>query len=180
MVNSGAVKRDLMDEKVEKDIIKFIKNGIHINNKFDHQKTDCKRKSLNIPKNKIIISCVANLIAYKGHKELIEILSLLKPQEKEKLIILFIGNELGRKEELLNFASKNNLGIELKILGSQKNVFEYIISSNIMTLLPIRNESLSNSILESMALKKPIIVSDIGGNKEIIKNSKNGFVYNIR
>jgi len=105
---------------------------------------------------------------------------LLKPHEKEKLIILFIGNELGRREELLNFASKNNLRIELKILGSKKNVFEYIISSNIMTLLPIRNESLSNSILESMALKKPIIVSDIGGNKEIIKNSKNGFVYNIR
>ena len=49
-----------------------------------------------------------------------------------------------------------------------------------MTLLPTRNESLSNSILESMAFKKPTVVSDIGGNKEIIKNLKNGFIFNIK
>lgn len=181
MVNSDAVKRELREEKIEKERIKCIKNGIQINNKLNFKKIDYKvRKSLNISKNKIIISCVANLIPYKGHKELIEILSLLKTQEKEKLTILFIGKELGRREELINFASENNLGTELQILGSQKNIFEYIISSNIMTLLPTRNESLSNSILESMAFKKPSIVSDIGGNKELIKNSKNGFIYDIK
>lgn len=37
-------------------------------------------------------------------------------------------------------------------------------------------EGISNSILEYMALRKPVIANDTGGTKEILKNGENGFL----
>lgn len=39
-------------------------------------------------------------------------------------------------------------------------------------------EGLPISILEAMAMKKPLIVSNVVGNKDTVKNEHNGFIYN--
>jgi glycosyltransferase involved in cell wall biosynthesis len=41
---------------------------------------------------------------------------------------------------------------------------------------PISNEGFSNSILEKMAMELPLVVTDVGGNKESVKDGYNGIV----
>ena len=45
-------------------------------------------------------------------------------------------------------------------------------------ILPSLWEGLPISLLEAMALKMPCIVSNVIGNKDVIKNKENGFICN--
>ena len=54
---------------------------------------------------------------------------------------------------------------------------KYIASADII-VLPSRTEALPRVILEGMALKKPIIASDVGGVSELIENNIQGLVFN--
>ena len=41
-------------------------------------------------------------------------------------------------------------------------------------------EGFSNVVLESMACSKPVVATDVGGNREIIVNGENGFIVSSR
>ena len=43
-------------------------------------------------------------------------------------------------------------------------------------ILPSNEEGFSNSILEYMAKKLPVIATDVGGNSEVIKHGYNGYI----
>jgi glycosyltransferase involved in cell wall biosynthesis len=43
-------------------------------------------------------------------------------------------------------------------------------------LTPSRNEGLSNTILEYMAAGLPVVATDCGGNKELVREGEGGFV----
>ena len=47
-------------------------------------------------------------------------------------------------------------------------------------LLPSITEGIANVVLEAMFLQLPVISSDCGGMKELIKNGYNGFLFNNR
>jgi len=68
------------------------------------------------------------------------------------------------------------------LLGQQKNVEKFVAVCDIGVLFTntkYHSEGISNSILEYMALGKPVITTDIlGGSSEIIENGKSGFIIN--
>ena len=66
--------------------------------------------------------------------------------------------------------------IEIIHPNSQHDVYN-IMSKSDCFILPSVQEGISNVVLESMAIGLPIITSDCGGMKEIIKNGKNGLYF---
>ena len=61
--------------------------------------------------------------------------------------------------------------------GKMKNVESLIQIFDIGVLTStIYGEGISNSIMEYMALGKPVIATDCGGNNELIENGKSGFI----
>jgi len=68
------------------------------------------------------------------------------------------------------------IGIEITILEKRTDSLELISVMDIF-ILPSLNEGMSNALLEAMALKKMIIVSDIEENIELIENKKEGLVF---
>lgn len=67
----------------------------------------------------------------------------------------------------------------LSIIPGTTEVESLVNACDIGLLFSPNGEGLSNSILEYMALGKPVIASDIGGTKEIVKHSENGFLVNL-
>lgn len=119
--------------------------------------------------------------------------------------ILHIGRLMGDKgvNELVEVAKKRDLRIEITILGKadfdspdsislhqaqiwQKegiikyilptmDVRPYIANSDCIVLASYR-EGMSRTLMEAVAMGKPIIASNVGGCKEFVEEGKNGFL----
>ncbi|MCD4698877.1 MAG: glycosyltransferase [Bacteroidales bacterium] len=64
---------------------------------------------------------------------------------------------------------------KVKFLGRQENV-ESIMNICNIGVLSTFTEGISNSIMEFMALGKPVIATDGGGTKELVEHDKTGFL----
>ena len=60
--------------------------------------------------------------------------------------------------------------------GSQRDVGSHISVYDIACLSSMDHEGCSNATLEAMAMGKPVVVTDIGGNREIIEPDKTGLM----
>ena len=86
--------------------------------------------------------------------------------------IKFIWVGMGDLENELT--SKN---IEITGWKTKDELMKILLKSDIF-ILPSLWEGLPISLLEAMALKMPCIVSNVIGNKDVIKNKENGFICN--
>lgn len=67
----------------------------------------------------------------------------------------------------------------IRLLGKQSNVESFIAISDICVLATnskVHGEGISNSILEYMALAKPVVATEGGGTNEIVVDGKTGFL----
>ena len=68
---------------------------------------------------------------------------------------------------------------KIKFLGKQKDVESIINIFDVGVLATnseVHGEGISNVIMEYMALGKPVVVTDCGGNRELVEDGKTGFI----
>ncbi len=103
---------------------------------------------------------------------LIEALPLVRRRVPDAVLIV-AGD--GREMEKLRARTKQ-LGLESAVcfLGEVEEVPALLRICEIRALLPIRNEGLSNTILEYMAAGLPVLATDCGGNRELVRDGVTG------
>ena len=164
LVNSEAIKKQLINqENVPQNKIKIIYNGIEIKN---------NKKFKNNNNFNIIIT--ANLILYKNHHILFNSLNLIKKKLPKNWKLYCIGRDDGIKKNLIKLSKK--LEIFDKIIWMETLKLENILSNCNLGILCSKEEGFPNAILEYFKFKLPVIATDVGGCKEIVKNKKNGIL----
>ena len=117
---------------------------------------------------------IANLIPYKNHGMVLYALSIIKEKLPKDWQIFCIGRDDGIKKDLVSLAE------ELKILKNTLFIETEDVHSHLtdcdLGILCSEEESFPNAILEYFSYKIPVISSNVGGCKEIIKNKKNGIL----
>lgn len=169
--NSQKVINQLQkEEAVSVDNLKLIYNGISI--PCDTSKKI--RKELEIPPQTLVITKVANLIPYKGHRDLIDACALLKCDVDWKLLL--VGNNSSNiQNDLELYVQKLGLSNRIVFLGARDDVEAILHESNV-GILTSHEEGFSNSILEGMSAELPMIVTDVGGNAEAVVDNETGIV----
>ena len=99
-------------------------------------------------------------------------IKLLNNFPKVELIILGDGPY---KSKILEIKKKNNLK-NLKILGYIKNPLKYLINSDLLVSTS-KSEGISRSVLEALFYGIPVMMSNVDGSRDIIKNYENGFIF---
>jgi len=173
--NSKAVIKQLQDESIEQKKIKLIYNGLDIPEKVNSDLRNKARKNLSLKNNLLIFTVVANLIPYKGHKDLFYALNNIHKSLPKEWILFCIGRDEGCQNEFSELAIRLNLQNHVRFLGYTRNIKKYLYASDI-GILPSHQEGFSNSLLEGMAFGLPMIATDVGGNPEAIVNNENGFI----
>ena len=80
------------------------------------------------------------------------------------------------KNTLNDFIDKNNLQNNISLVGSQENPYLYLLNCDYF-VLPSESEGISRASLEALFLGVPCILRNIDGNKELITNGRNGYLF---
>lgn len=154
----------------------IIRNGIDLE-KYD-KAFDIKKikEQYGIEKDALIIGMVARLSAQKDPDLFVDIAKYISNRINKKVHFIIVGDG-----ELCNHieARFKNENLNYTITGWINNVPE-IISIFDIALLTSKWEGFGLVIAEYMASAKPVVASEVGGIKEIIKNNENGFLINSR
>ncbi len=78
------------------------------------------------------------------------------------------------KNILFNFDLEN----KVEFISHKPNAMEYIYAADVL-LQPSRSEALPRTILEAMALKTPIIASDVDGIPELVEDNTSGILFSL-
>jgi len=123
----------------------------------------------------IIIGTIKTLEKIYGIEYLIQAFSILRM--KYNYIKLLIVGDGSLRKQLEDLAKK--LGIYKDIIFAGKIEFDKIpyFHNEISIFVALsESESFGVSVIEAMACKKPVVVSDIGGFAEIVDNGVNGYI----
>ena len=133
------------------------------------------KDELDISKDEYVVSMIGELNKNKNQIQLLKAVSILKQKRIDNIRILLVG--VGNQEDILKKEAKKN-NLKISFLGFRKDVKDIIAASDIICSMSYR-EGLPRNIMEGMAQGKPFIVTDIRGNRDIIKDNQNGYIVPI-
>ncbi len=117
---------------------------------------------------------IARLIKSKGVLEYIEAAKIIK-KKFPKIIFNLIGfyeSSDGIKKEIISSANDNGI---ISFLGEAEDVRPHIKNCSVY-VLPSYREGTPRTVLEAMAMGRPIISTDVPGCRETVVNGENGFL----
>ena len=137
------------------------------------------RKELGIESKVKLVGCIGRIIPEKGQKSLL----LAIPEvirECPETFFLIIGEIFLKdeeyKKELFEIIKKNRIEDRIRFAGFRKDIGDVIRSLDIVVFPSLVPESFGLSVLEAMALGKPVIASNTGGVGEIIEDGVTGML----
>lgn len=122
-----------------------------------------------------ILIYVAELNENKNQTLLIEMIDVVKREIPDiKLLLVGDGPDEAYYQEMV---ADRNLNEEIKFLGFREDVAELLKLAD-LSVSASNREGLPVNILEGMAMKKPLIVTNVRGNRDLVTHKQNGFVVN--
>jgi len=174
LANSERVRRQLIEQEgCEPGQVGLIYNGVDTNQFYPSPDRGPLRKRLGIEPDAFVITILANLIAYKGHADLLAALATVAADLPRPWRLQCIGRDDGLKGELTQLSANLGIGGNVQFLGEQADVASYLASSD-MSVLPSHQEGFANAILEAMACGLPVVATDVGGNAEAVADGVTG------
>lgn len=110
-----------------------------------------------IDKSKFIALCIGNISEHKNQKMLVDAYMILDENIKNKLLMIFIGNNA---EELSGYAAKNNLnGVLFTGVIPKQEVYEYLKVAD-LCLMASLEEGFGMPIVEGYSFGVPAILPE--------------------
>ncbi len=158
--------------------IGVIHNGVDTR-KFQHDPGARRqlRAELGIGEKEFFIGCVGRLNKIKDYPTLLRAVEILHGSGAPwRLAIAGGGPELGELQALA--ASRPALAGRVQFLGPWDRV-PALLNAIDTYVLPSLCEGISNSLLEAMAAGAAAIVSDTGGNPEVVADGESGLLFPV-
>lgn len=185
IAGSSVAKEYLMEAlKVPEERITVINGGaidIDLFNASNYRTQDMRAK-LGIEERDWVILSIAKLHKPKGLDYLIKALALAKekkPSANFKLVIVGQGPE---KSNLVQLTHEMGLTKDVMILDKEipYNSMPRIYSVGDVFILPTLSEQVGRVVIEALAMSLPVVATDVGGVREVVKNMVTGILVPMR
>jgi glycosyltransferase involved in cell wall biosynthesis len=170
---SKAIERKIADERPGLAPVRLIYNGVDLD-RYDHQEPCCTlRDEYGMEPGSQIVGVVARLEPEKGHQTLLD----AWPHVLRKVpdAYLLIVGEGSRRDALEQQAAANRIAHRVVFTGRRDDV-PAVTAALDVAVLPSHREAQGLSILEAMALSRPVVASDVGGIPEMIEDGVTGLL----
>lgn len=152
--------------------IDVVYNGIK---DYSSYEVDAKslKKQFNIPNDTFLFGTISRLQPIKNQIMMINAFHQLATEDRKVHLLVVGDGEI--KKDLEALVKKLSLTTKVTFTGFQTDPyrFHHIID---VFLLSSFSEGTSMTLLEAMSLSKPSVVTNVGGNPELISNEVNGYV----
>ncbi|MCZ7559489.1 MAG: glycosyltransferase [Burkholderiaceae bacterium] len=179
-VNSRAVGEDTVArDAVRRDKLVLIPNGMEFS-RFDAAAgtRGTMRRHLRLGPQDQAIVAVGNLLAYKGHDDLVRALpAVLERHPRARLFLA--GEDRGREPDLRQIAASLAVLPAIVFLGRRDDVPALLAAMDVF-VLPSHEEGFSNALLEAMASGLGIVATNVGGNPEALDHGACGLLVPAR
>jgi glycosyltransferase involved in cell wall biosynthesis len=158
---------------------KVIYNGMNLLRFENLSHSECIRKEFGI-EHKFVVIMVASYSKNKDYLRFFKVgieLSKLRNDTAFLGVGFFDKDDEKYYKDCVELTSGHN---NLKALSGTSKVESLVNACDIGVLFSntkIHGEGISNSLIEYMALGKPVIANDAGGTKEIIVDGENGYLF---
>lgn len=107
------------------------------------------------------------------------VVNLVNAFSKCKYGKLYIAGEGPEKENILNIIKENGISDRVKLLGflDKKNIIKNISRCKFVVIPSTCNENCPYSIIESFAVGKTVLATNIGGIPELVVDNQTGFLF---
>jgi len=175
IANCNAVREQaIQQENLPPGKIEVIYNGLDLSEYQQTLKNESLREELGVVNGVPLVGLIANFnFEIKGHIYFLgSAKKILEKVPNAKFVLVGDGALRLRYEEV---ARELNIKKDVYFLGKRTDV-PAIISSLDVSVLSSTNEGFSNVIMESMAAGKPVVATNVGGSKEMIKDGITGYL----
>lgn len=142
----------------------IINNGISIPDPID-------LTNFRLPKGKFIWVCIAHFRWNKDYHTLFKAIEILKGLNFRVDIIGEYHNE-----DPMRTIKELKIQDHVNLLGFKQNAAHYLAYADAFVLSSF-SEGMPNALLEAMAYQKPVVVTDIDCNQEVLRASKAGYLF---
>jgi len=159
---------------INKEKGRVIYSGIDLN-RFDKVKINLawKKKELGLKGRNIVVGNVARFNLQKGHEYLIKSIPfVLKKYPRTKFLLVGDGELRGKMESL---AEELKIKDNVIFTGYREDIPRILKVMDIFVLSSLW-EGLPIVLLEAMASKKPVVATNVVGNKEVVVDGETGFL----
>jgi glycosyltransferase involved in cell wall biosynthesis len=170
---SRAIVQKIADERGPGLPVSLIYNGVDLA-RYDHQEPCCTLKEqYGMEASAQIVGVVARLEPEKGHATLLDAWpAVLRACPDAYLLVVGEG---GCSDDLMRQAASLRIGHRVIFTGRREDV-PAVTAALDVAVLPSYREAQGLSVLEAMALSRPVVASDVGGIPEMIEDGVTGLL----
>lgn len=173
---SEAVRDQLIEDfKVPPGRVRLVFNAVDIE-ELDKACALCDpagaKRAFGFAQDDYVIGLVARLVEDKGHAYLIRAVKLLERKIK-KIRLLIVGDGKYRGE-LQKLIAELGMGDRVFFTGNLADVTQAVTAMDIFAFPATWREGFGLSIVEAMAVRRPVIVTDIRAINALIENGVTG------
>jgi glycosyltransferase involved in cell wall biosynthesis len=168
------------------DRIIHLSNGVDIHTKFhpslvSEDKRAQLREEFGLRPNEIVFTYLGRFTRHKGIFELLEAYRLLR-QERDDVRLLMVGDIFAseRDDEASYEQMKELLKMEGIVTPGFRKDTPDILAASDCYVLPSYREGLPRSIIEAMAMARPVVASNIRGSREEVFHGENGYLVEVQ
>ncbi len=154
-----------------------IYNGVDLDQfraSADGEQGRALRARAGIPPQRFVIGSVGRLAPEKNQESLLRALATLRSGGIDAHVLLVGDGPL--RERLEQRAAALGVATRTTLLGAVTDVRPALAAMDVFVLPSVAVECFSNAALEAMAMSKAVILSDIGGAREMVRDRVEGFV----
>jgi glycosyltransferase involved in cell wall biosynthesis len=132
------------------------------------------REALGVPPEGRLAGIVASLQTAKDHETFLQAAAIVRRSLPDARFAIVGDGPLRARLE----RRSRELGLDscVSFVGQQLRVAPYIAAFDVAVLSSCDHEGCSNFLLEAMALGRPLVATDVGGNAELFTAGRAGFL----
>lgn len=134
------------------------------------------RAELGLDQETPLLVHVGNIRPHKGHQNLIDAVAYLMKMRFD-FVVVSIGGEKhqGDLERVRSRAQEAGLNQHLRFLGRRPDALFFLAAADVV-VNPADVEGLPLSVLEALALGKPVVATDVGGVSSVVEHERSGLL----